>query len=136
MPYGINIYRHNLPAEGTGFSSYIWEYIVALYHQFRLSLKVYRDKPFGVIQGCNPPDLIWLVAIPFKVLGVKYVFDHHDINPELFEAKFAKRGFFWWLLRLAEWCSFRVADVTLATNESYRDIAVQRGGKRSTTFSL
>ena len=126
---GIKIYRHHLPAEGPQFSSFIYEYIVALFHQLRLAIKIYRERPFNAIQGCNPPDLIWLVALPFKLFGVKYIFDHHDINPELFEAKFSRRGIFWCLLRVAEWCSFKVADITLATNESYKEIAITRGGK-------
>ncbi|MDT0506370.1 hypothetical protein [Novosphingobium sp. MMS21-SN21R] len=81
-----------------------------------------------MIQGCNPPDLIFLVALPFKLLGVKYIFDHHDINPELYEAKFDKRGFFWKLMVLFEKLTFKAADVSMATNQSYRKIAIERGG--------
>jgi len=81
-----------------------------------------------VIQGCNPPDLIFLVALPFKLLGVRYIFDHHDINPELYEAKFGKRGFFWKLMRLFEKLTFKAADVSIATNQSYREIAITRPG--------
>jgi len=80
-----------------------------------------------VIQGCNPPDLIMLVALPFKLLGTRYIFDHHDINPELYEAKFRKRGFFWQLMVLFERLTFMVADVSIATNDSYRAIAIARG---------
>ena len=81
-----------------------------------------------MIQGCNPPDLIFLVALPFKLLGVRYIFDHHDINPELYEAKFNKRGFFWRLMVLFEKLTFMAADVSIATNHSYRKIAIERGG--------
>jgi len=69
-----------------------------------------------------------LVALPFKLLGTRYIFDHHDINPELYEAKFGKRGFFWRLLLLFEKLTVKIADVSIATNESYRKIAIERGG--------
>ncbi len=82
---------------------------------------------FDVIHGCNPPDLIFLVALPFKPIGKRFVFDHHDINPELYEAKFNKRGFFWRLLVLFERMTFFFADVVISTNESYRKIAIERG---------
>ncbi len=80
-----------------------------------------------VIQGCNPPDLIFLVALPFKVFGVKYVFDHHDINPELYEAKFNKHNFFYKLMLLFEKLTFKTANYSIATNESYKEIAIKRG---------
>jgi len=83
---------------------------------------------FHVIHACNPPDLIFLVALPFKLLGKRFLFDHHDINPELYEAKFDRRDFFWKLLLRLERLTFRLADVTIATNESYKRIAVERGG--------
>src|SRR5690606_10931213 len=81
------------------------------------------------IQACNPPDLMFLVALPFKLFGKRFVFDHHDINPELYEAKFGRRGFFWKLMVLFERWTFRAADVMISTNESYREIALTRGGK-------
>jgi len=90
---GINIYRHPLK-EGDGVFGYLREYTTALFWEFVLSWKIYFKKRFHVIHGCNPPDLIFLVALVFKLLGVKYVFDHHDINPELYDVKFNKRGFF------------------------------------------
>jgi glycosyltransferase involved in cell wall biosynthesis len=64
------------------------------------------------------------------VRGVKFIFDHHDINPELYESKFNRRGLFWHLLCWAEWLTFKTADVVISTNESYRRIAIGRGGKR------
>src|SRR6185295_20263884 len=89
---GIHIYRHPLPHEGKGAKGYLLEYSTALFWEFWLSLKIYFRKPFHVIHGCNPPDLIFLVALFFKLFGVKYVFDHHDINPELYIAKYNKKG--------------------------------------------
>ena len=93
-----------------------------------LAWRIFLKRGVDVIQGCNPPDLIFLVALPFKLFGVKYIFDHHDINPELYEAKFDKRGFFWKLMVLFERLTFKAADVSMATNESYKTIAIERGG--------
>jgi glycosyltransferase involved in cell wall biosynthesis len=126
---GIHIYRHSLPVEAKGALGFLLEYSAALFHEFRLAVRVYFAHGFDVIHGCNPPDLIFLVALPFKLLGKKYIFDHHDINPELYESKFNKRGLFWNVLRFAEWLTFKTADVVISTNESYRQIAMCRGGR-------
>ncbi len=126
---GVHIYRHGLPAEGDSAGGYLREYGSALFHETRLAWKVLSARGFDVIHGCNPPDLIFLVALPFKTIGKRFVFDHHDINPELYEAKFNKRGFFWRLLVLFERMTFFFADVVISTNESYRKIAIERGGK-------
>jgi glycosyltransferase involved in cell wall biosynthesis len=128
---GVNVYRHSLPSEGCSAGGYLHEYASALFHQTRLAWRVYFKHGFDAIHGCNPPDLIFLVALPFKLLGKKFVFDHHDINPELYEAKFGKRGFFWRLLVLFERLTFFFADIVVSTNESYRKIAIERGGKRA-----
>jgi len=123
---GIHIYRHPLlEAEGAG--GYLREYLSALANETRLAWKIFFKHGFDVIQGCNPPDLIFLVALPFKLLGRKFIFDHHDINPELYEAKFGRRDFFWRMLKLVERLTFLTADVSIATNESYRAIAIDRG---------
>jgi glycosyltransferase involved in cell wall biosynthesis len=125
---GVNVYRHALP-EGDSTLSYIYEYASALFHEFKLACRVLRRHGFDVIHGCNPPDLIFLVALPFKLFGKKYVFDHHDINPELYEAKFNSRGFLWRLLVRFERLTFYFADIVISTNQSYRKIAIERGGK-------
>ena len=124
---GIDILRHPMPKEGDTLPSYIMEYFTALFWESVLAWKVFLTQGFDAIHACNPPDLIFLVALPFKLLGRKFVFDHHDINPELFEAKYNRRGTLWRLLRLFERMTFAAADVSIATNESYRTIAVQRG---------
>lgn len=125
---GIDIHRHPLPIEATGALGFLLEYGAALFWETVLAWKIYFKRGIDVIQGCNPPDLIFLVALPFKLFGVKYIFDHHDINPELYEAKFNKRGFFWKLMVLFEKLTFKSADVSMATNHSYRKIAIERGG--------
>ena len=121
---GIDIHRYDLPAEGEGALGYLLEYSAALAHTFRLSLKV----KFDIIHACNPPDLFFLIGGFWKLFGRKFMFDHHDVNPELYEAKFGKRGFFWRLMVLLEKLTFKTADVSLATNESYKRIATTRGG--------
>ena len=125
---GVHIHRHPLPIEAEGALGFLLEYGAALFWETVLAWKIYAKRGIHVIQGCNPPDLIFLVALPFKLLGVRYIFDHHDINPELYEAKFGRRGFFWRLMVLFEKLTFKVADVSIATNQSYRKIAVERGG--------
>ena len=124
---GIEIYRHYLPLEARGALGYLMEYSVALFWEFVLSWKIFFRKRFQIIQGCNPPDLIFLVALFFKPFSVKYVFDHHDINPELFIAKYNKKGFFYRFLKFAERLTFFFADYSMATNESYKQIAIERG---------
>jgi len=124
---GVHIYRHNLPVDAKGAAGYLLEYGAALFHETRLAWKIWRKHGFDTIQGCNPPDLIFLIAWQFKLLGKRYIFDHHDINPELYEAKFNKRGFFWKLMVWFERLNFGAATVSIATNNSYRDIAIKRG---------
>jgi len=126
---GITIYRHPLPLEAHRRLGYLLEYGAALWWQTRLAWRIFRRHRFVAIHACNPPDLIFLVAAPFKLFGVRFLFDHHDLSPEVYEAKFAGRGGLWYrLLRLCEWLTFQLADRTIATNQSYRQIAIERGG--------
>ncbi|HEU4779226.1 MAG TPA: glycosyltransferase family 4 protein [Steroidobacteraceae bacterium] len=125
----IDIHRHSLPTEADGVLGYALEYSVALAMEFWLSLKILFGRGFDVIHACNPPDTIFLIGAFYKLFGKKYVFDHHDINPELYEAKFGKRGFGRSLLVALERMSFNTADMVISTNESYRSIAIERGGK-------
>lgn len=125
---GIHIYRHNLPLEAEGALGYLIEYSVALFWEFVLAWKVLLTRGFDVIHACNPPDNIFIIGFFFKLLGKKFLFDHHDINPELYEAKFRRRDFFYKLMRAWEYLTFKTANVSIATNESYRKIAIERGG--------
>jgi glycosyltransferase involved in cell wall biosynthesis len=124
---GIRIYRYKLPVEASGAAGYALEYAVALAWTFALAWRVLLTRGFDVVHACNPPDLFFLIGGFFKLFGKKFVFDHHDLNPELYEAKFGRRGFFHSLMLKLEYWTFRTADVSLATNESYRRIAVGRG---------
>jgi glycosyltransferase involved in cell wall biosynthesis len=125
---GIYIYRHNLPLEAEGARGYLLEYSAALFWEFTLAFKVLFTRGFDAIHACNPPDLIFVVGGFFKLFfGKKFLFDHHDINPELYEAKFGKRGLLYKLVVLFERLTFKTADVSIATNESYKKIALERG---------
>jgi glycosyltransferase involved in cell wall biosynthesis len=124
---GIDIYRHPLPVEASGAIGYLMEYSVALFWEFVLSFKIFLKRRFQVIQGCNPPDLIFIVALFYKIFGVKYVFDHHDINPELYIAKFQRKDIFYKLMVLFEKLTFKTANFSIATNGSYKEIAIRRG---------
>ena len=125
---GVHIWRYSLPTEGAGAVGYAVEYSVALLKAFYLSVKVAFLRGFDVVHACNPPDLFFLIGGFYKLFGKKFLFDHHDANPELYEAKFGRRDLFWKLMCWLERMTFRIADVSLATNESYRRIAVERGG--------
>ena len=122
----IHIYRYGL-VEGSTPAGYAREYATALLWTFALTVKVWATRGFDVIHACNPPDRFFVLGALFKLLGKKYVFDHHDINPELYEAKFARRDFFHRVLLRLERLSFLVADVSIASNDSYRRIAIRRG---------
>lgn len=124
---GIHIFRYRLPMEGKGLLGYVVEYGWSLAAQFALSVKVLFKHGFDAIHACNPPDNIFLIGCFFKLFGKRFLFDHHDINPELFEAKFGKRGFLYRALLWSERLTFMSANVSIATNESYREIAISRG---------
>ena len=125
---GIAIYRYDLAVEASGAIGYAVEYSLALFWTFLLTWRVLFTRGFDVIHACNPPDLFFLIGGFFKLLGKKFLFDHHDINPELYEAKFGRRDIFWKLMVAVERLTFKTADVSIATNESYRRIAIGRGG--------
>jgi len=125
---GVHVHRHPLPVEGHGALGYLREYGSALWHELRLAFRVRRARGIDILHGCNPPDLIFLVAWALRPFGVRYLFDHHDICPELYETKFGRRGLLWRLMVLVERLTFRTAIVSIATNESYAEIARTRGG--------
>lgn len=124
----VNIYRYPLPKEGNSKLSYFYEYFYSLIKEYKLAKTVYKEIGFDVIQGCNPPDNIFLIAKSFKKYGVDYVFDHHDLCPELFEAKFNKtKGILYWGLKKLEKLTYKNCVFSFATNESYKEIAINRG---------
>ena len=125
---GVHIYRHSIPREKESISGYLREYLAALFWEFFLSFKLFIRKPFDVIHACNPPDNVFLIGIFYRLLGVKFIFDHHDLAPEQYFAKFGRKDFLYYMLLILEKLTFRLADISIATNNSYRDVAIQRGG--------
>ncbi len=127
---GINIYRHRT-WEASKVNGYILEYGSALVAEFYLVVKVFVRTRFRILQACNPPDIIFLIALFLKPFGVRFIFDHHDLGPELFQAKFGnKRRLLFALAKLAERLSFRTAKVSIANNDSFKEIAITRGKMR------
>ncbi|MBD2677967.1 MULTISPECIES: glycosyltransferase family 4 protein [Nostoc] len=127
----IHIYRHPLPPEESSVIGYLREYSWAINWQFRLAQRVWRERGFDVIHICNPPDLLFLVAGWFKLFhGVRIIFDHHDLSPEMYEAKYQRRDVFYHGLRLAERLTYGTADIVISTNESHREVAITRGQKK------
>ncbi len=125
---GVRIHRYPLRAATGGPAGYLREYGSALWHTARLARKV---GPVDVVHACNPPDLLFLAARWLKRRGARFVFDQHDLVPELYLSRF-KRGedLLYRAVCALERRTYRAADIVLATNESYRDVALRRGGKR------
>jgi glycosyltransferase involved in cell wall biosynthesis len=128
---GIAIWRYPPPPPASGFLSYAWEFLYCWLQTARLSIVALARRGFDVIHAANPPDTFWALAALYKPFGKRYVFDHHDLCPELYVARFGpgrERSWTHRALRLLEWAQFRTADLVISTNESYRRIAVGRGG--------
>ncbi|MBL9118251.1 MAG: glycosyltransferase family 4 protein [Verrucomicrobiaceae bacterium] len=132
---GIKILRHRISKEASSIPGFLLEYTTALLGEMRCAIKAWRDGGFDVIHICNPPDLLFLVALPFKLLaGIRIIFDAHDLWPEMFEAKFRKRGLFYWMVRLAERCTLATADAIICTNASVQDHIATRSNRSKDTF--
>jgi len=132
---GVDIYKYDPAPDAEGFLGFAWEFAYSWIRTAVLSVKAWRRRRFDIIQACNPPDTYWLLALLWRIRGVKFVFDHHDLNPELFISRFGTpTGLAQKLqyagLRWLERRTFRAADRVTSTNESYKAIAVRRGGRR------
>jgi len=124
---GVEIYRHSR-WEAKGLIGYLLEYTWALAMELFLAVKVFVRSRFQILQACNPPDTIFLIALFFKLMGVRFIFDQHDPAPEFFQARFHGRNLLYRLVCLAERFTFRTAAVALVTNQSCKEIATGRGG--------
>ena len=124
----IHIYRYQLPTNTTKYTAYILEYSISLFKTFLLSLKVGLRHGFDVIHTANPPDLFFIIGWLYRLFGKKFVFDQHDLSPEMFQVKFKGRmkPLHKFLLFL-EWCSYRTAHVVITTNLSQKRFAIERG---------
>jgi glycosyltransferase involved in cell wall biosynthesis len=125
---GVRIHRYPLRAAAGGPAGYVREYSAALWHTRRLARKV---GPVDVVHACNPPDLLYLVAKQLKRRGARFIFDQHDLVPELYLSRFNRgQDLLYRIVCAMERSTYEAADVVIATNESYRDAAITRGGKR------
>ena len=126
---GVRIHRYPLTAATGGPAGYVKEYGAALWHTLRLARKLTRHEPFDVVHACNPPDLLFLIALTMRRKGTRFLFDHHDLVPELFESRFeGGPGLLRKVSVALEKATFRTSDAVISTNESYRRAAIQRGG--------
>ncbi|MFL6143615.1 MAG: glycosyltransferase family 4 protein [Labedaea sp.] len=129
---GVRIHRYPLKAAVGGPRGYLQEYGSALWHTWRLARRIRREVGrIDVVHACNPPDLFYLIAKRLKRKGTRFVFDQHDLVPELYLSRFDRgEDFLYRAVCRLERATYRAADVVIATNESYRDVALARGGKR------
>jgi glycosyltransferase involved in cell wall biosynthesis len=126
---GVRIHRYPLTPATAGPAGYMREYGAALWYTVRMARRLSRNEPFDVVHACNPPDLLFLIALALRPSGARFLFDHHDLVPELFESRFAgaPRALHW-VSVLLERLTFRTADAVISTNDSYRQAAISRGG--------
>ncbi|MGA8682744.1 MAG: glycosyltransferase family 4 protein [Acidimicrobiales bacterium] len=128
---GVALYKYRQYAGRGGAVGYLLEYAYSFAATAALVLRAGRRKRIDALQACNPPDIFWPLGLVLRLLGGRYVFDHHDLCPELFESRFPDGSrLHYWGLRVLEWCTFHTADRVISTNASYREIALARGGKR------
>jgi glycosyltransferase involved in cell wall biosynthesis len=136
----LELFKKTAPANGNrmnllfvklkSFLGYFVEYSYFTAACFIVSTYIFVRRGFDVLHAHNPPDTLFLVALPFKLLGKKFVFDQHDLCPELYRSRYsAPEGFYTRFLRMLEWCSLKLADITIATNESYKQIHIERANK-------
>lgn len=128
---GVSLYKYRPYPGGAGKLGFLLEYIYSFFATGWLTAKVWRHRPISVIQACNPPDIFWPIGLFFRAWrGTRFVFDHHDLCPELYESRFpGATRLPYWGLRMLERCTHGSADLIIATNESYRQIAIERSGK-------
>jgi len=124
---GIHIYRYHLSAATNSIPGYVSEYAIALLATFCLSFKVLFRQGFDVIHAANPPDLFFLIGLFYRLLGKKFIFDQHDLSPELFQSKFkARKRLLHRLLLFLEWCSLKTAHMAIVANLTQKELVVER----------
>lgn len=130
--HGVSVYRFPFPPQGNGFFSYLLEFGFATVMMLLYSFWVWWSHGFDVVHAANPPDTLFVIGAFYKLFGKRFIFDHHDLAPETYLSRFqqAQPNFIYKMLLFLEGCSFRTADLVIATNETYRKIAITRGKKK------
>jgi len=125
----VSIYRYPMPPTTKGFLSYLWEFTYCWFMTFILSVRILLREGFDVIHACNPPDTFFLLGALYKLPGKKFIFDQHDLCPEVYKARFGstRKEILLKALQLFERLTYKTADLIIAPNESYKTIAAQRG---------
>lgn len=124
---GISIYRYPAPPTTSGTLSFIWEFAYCWLWTVYLSFRVLKNDGFDIIHACNPPETFWLIGRFYKLFGKQFIFDHHDLSPEMYLSRFGKEGLAYRMLLLLEQFTFNTADVVITTNETHRRVAIERG---------
>src|SRR5205807_5930962 len=118
------LYRYPPPRAAGGVAGFVIEFAYCWLQTARLAVRAYARRPFGTLQACNPPDTFFALAWVLRPLGVRFVYDQHDLCPELYRSRFGRpRGAILSLLVWLERATYRTADHVIVTNESYRDVA-------------
>jgi glycosyltransferase involved in cell wall biosynthesis len=125
---GINIYRYPAPPSTQGTLSFLFEFSYCWIMTFILSLYLYFRHGFDIIHACNPPETFWLIGLMYKPFGVKFIFDHHDLSPEMYFSRFDRKGLAYKALIFLERMTFKTADLVITTNDTHQKVAVTRGG--------
>ena len=125
---GVSVYRYPEPTERDSFWGFVWEFLYSTIAAFFVSFSVWRKEGFDAIHAHNPPDTLFAIGLFYKLFGKKFVFDHHDLGPELYMARSGGNGskLVYNVLRLLEKWTFRTSDLVISTNESYKKIAMDR----------
>ncbi len=127
---GIHIYRYPAPPPTTTRLSYAWEFPYCWVKTLGFARRLSREGRLDAIHACNPPDTFFLIGLLFRFFGgTRFVYDQHDLCPELYLSRFGgRKAFYYRLLRVLEWATYRTADMVLSTNLSYRQHAIDVGG--------
>jgi glycosyltransferase involved in cell wall biosynthesis len=126
---GVRVYRYLAPVEAGGFWGYVWEYGYSLIAMLLLSLSISIYPGFDIIHTANPPDTTVFIGMLYKLFGKKFIFDHHDLSPEMYQVRFPggkSNHFVYQILLWLEWLSCRVADHVISTNQSYKMVEMLR----------
>ncbi len=127
---GVDIYRYDLPIDAQGALGFVMEFAWCFIRSFMKSVRIaVSGRGFDIIHACNPPETFWLLGWFWRVFGKRFLFDHHDLSPEMYAAKFEREGGLMYRgLLFLERMTFKTADVVITTNESHKKIAQDRGG--------